>query len=326
MRLVYYRGDGLNYGDDLNADLWPAIAPGLFQTGNHDNDVLVGIGTIIGMALPGTRPRKVHVFSSGIGNDDVTKWSGLDVNFWCVRGPLSARLLKLEADRILTDGAILTPLIAGFPTRKAEGRGVLVIPHHASMEFAGWSQACRMAGFELLDPRAPPKHVIARIASAELVLTESLHGAILADLYGVPWRAFASSRHFGVAKWVDWLASLDRKLALTLIPAPDHRLVLAFGKRPEPIGSCLSFSLEDAMGEFTSRVGVDQPASFWKATLKRLAAASSIAGPVLGYTPSRTAGALQALATGEGEVTPASTVSSLQDRMLDRLRLLERRP
>ena len=323
MRLAYYRGEGLNFGDDLNGDLWPAIAPRLFEAGDRDDDVFVGIGTIIGMALPGEPPSRVHVFSSGIGNDDVAKWSGLNVAFWCVRGPVSARLLGLEEDRVITDGAILTPLTPGFPEKKTEGRGVIVIPHHASMEFSGWAQACRMAGFELLDPRAPPKAVIARIASAERVLTESLHGAVLADIYGVPWRAFASSRHFGVSKWVDWLASLDREFSLTLIPAPDHRLVLAFGKRPEPLGSRLSFSLDDAMSEFASRVGVDRPTSPLKAAVKQLAAATSMAGPLLGYTPGRTAEALQALAVGEAQVTPAGKIASLQDRMLERLKRLE---
>ena len=98
MQLVYYRKKVPNFGDDLNAVLWKGLAPDLFD---DDPDVgFVGIGTIIGM--PCGNLKKLHVFSSGIGNDRPEAWRDKQVEYWCVRGPISTRILGLAEDRAIT--------------------------------------------------------------------------------------------------------------------------------------------------------------------------------------------------------------------------------
>ena len=56
--------------------------------------------------------------------------------------------------------------------------------------------------------------VIGRIARADLVVSESMHGAIVADAFGVPWIPIAISHHFNSFKWGDWADSVEVPLVI----------------------------------------------------------------------------------------------------------------
>jgi hypothetical protein len=49
---------------------------------------------------------------------------------------------------------------------------------------------------------------IGRLAGARFVLTGSLHGAILAQAFGVPWACYDDGYLDAPAKWTDWGAYL----------------------------------------------------------------------------------------------------------------------
>ena len=312
-----------NFGDDLNEVLWPRLAPQLIGGGVAPAQGFVGIGTIIGKPTAFDGP--LNVFSSGVGYDDLAAWNGRDVRYWCVRGPVSARALGLDPAVALADGALLAPLAQGFPAQVASHQhGVVVIPHVDSLMFSGWDKACRLCGFELLDPRGAPEAVIARIASAELVLAESLHGAILADAYGVAWQAFASSKNFAIAKWVDWAASVGRDLQITSIPPPDPRMVVAFGRRGDPVGRRTTITIDDALADVRAR---RQPAarsapSSVRRRLKSALLQLPLAGRTLGFSPARTAEALQRLNAADARVTPRATLDRLQGALGEALQRL----
>ena len=316
MQLVYYRKKVPNFGDDLNAVLWKGLAPDLFD---DDPDVgFVGIGTIIGM--PCGNLKKLHVFSSGIGNDRPEAWRDKQVEYWCVRGPISTRILGLAEDRAITDGAILTPLVEGFPKAATGTGGTLIVPHFQTLDHPGWLEVAALTGYELLDPRADPHSVIARIASARLVLTESLHGAILADVYGIPWIAFATSKNFGIPKWVDWTLSLGRDFNLTMVPPPDAGPVLAFGRTPAPFGQTMHFDAEAGMAQFGRRLEV-APATL-TSKLKGLVKRAPLIGRFLNFSPARTAKALHSLARQAPALSDARRRALLQEQMQDRLAAL----
>ena len=59
MRLTYFRGSVPNFGDELNAYMWPALLPPTFLD-DDDTELFVGIGSIIGTQLP-TGARKIVV-------------------------------------------------------------------------------------------------------------------------------------------------------------------------------------------------------------------------------------------------------------------------
>lgn len=320
MQLVYFKTNVPNFGDDLNLDIWPALAPGLFE-GDEPGRDFTGIGTILGR--PGIRGPRIDVFSTGAGNDPMSYWATREVTYHCVRGPVSTHICRLPQDRAVTDGAILTPRVSGFPQRSRGGGGIAVIPHFETAAHGDWGKVCRMAGMHYVDPRRTAREVIADIVSADLVLTESLHGAILADTYGIGWQAFATSRNFGTTKWIDWTASLGLPFRVTLVPPPTADLLLHSGRRPEPFGSTLEFTLEDALREFNGRVEADRPQP-----LRKLAREAVVRIPplrrLLGFSAARTAEALAALAARDGALcSAASTRESLADEMLVRLRRLE---
>jgi hypothetical protein len=110
--------------------------------------------------------------------------------------------------------------------RKPEARSngpVLFMPHFSTVNEPGWQRACTLAGVELVDPRGPCKAIIRKIASARLVIAEAMHGAIVADAFGVPWVPVASTRHFSTFKWVDWALSLEVPFKPRILPAVSVR-------------------------------------------------------------------------------------------------------
>ncbi len=161
-------------------------------------------------AFPCGSPRKINVLSSG--GERPAKPVGVERRQILVRSrPLSAQMLGLTDQDGIADGAILSPLVSSFPSNVAYPTA-FSSSALGDARLPGWDVVSRQTGFELLDPRGRPADVIAKIANARLVLTESLHGAIMADVYGVPWAAFATSGNFLAAKWVDWRLSCGDKL------------------------------------------------------------------------------------------------------------------
>ncbi|EJU14715.1 ExoV-like protein [Sphingomonas sp. LH128] len=321
VKLLRYRTAAPNFGDDLNDELWPALAPALFEGGTRGRDsgaAFVGIGTIVGIDPQGSRT--LHVFSSGAGYTRVDRWQACKVEYHCVRGPVTARVLGLGADKVLTDGAILVPLLERYRPQVSDRSGrVVVVPHYETLDFPGWHEAVQLAGFDLVDPRDTPETVIRSLAGARLVLTESLHGAIIADAFGVPWRGFAVSRNFSTAKWADWTFSLDLQVDISLVPPPDPVQLFRFGKRSEPFGALLSLDQEAAFREFNERTSRDARAPFLKAQAKRMIEAIPAARRAMGYEGERTARALDELARLEPYCSRAGKRDDLRDAMLARL-------
>lgn len=319
MKLRYYHGRVPNFGDDLNAFLWPTLMPGFFD--DDDSEIFVGIGTIVG--FPCGSPRKINVFTSGAGNDPLSRWASYEVKYWCVRGPLSAHFLGLSDRHAIADGAVLTPIVSNFPRRSIAASGVLVIPHWETLDFPGWDEVSRQTGFELLDPRGRPPDVIERIAGARLVLTESLHGAIMADVYGVPWAAFATSGNFLSGKWVDWRRSCGDQFDVTVVPPPGPEPLLKYGRPFAPYGQRHEISVEHAVNEMKGRMTEQRPATSphrFRQWLKNF----KLARHLHRVSPERTAEALVALADRPREPTALGVIERQQSQLLERLAKMQR--
>jgi len=205
VQLHYYRDLLGNFGDDLNPVLWRRLLPGRID--GAPGSVLIGIGTLLGGEFPEGTRKVVMGAGTGYGPPPRldTSW---DIRF--VRGPLTADALGLPPDRAIADPAILVgDLLPTAPSRAARSAGpVLFIPHHVSARFMRWRRVCRLAGLEYADPTSPPLRVARQIQSARLVLTEAMHGAIIADALRVPWIGMAIYPHINRFKWQDWLAAM----------------------------------------------------------------------------------------------------------------------
>ena len=205
MKLTFYRGPIPNFGDELNLFMWPALLPRHFLD-DDESELLVGIGSIIGTQMP-PDARKV-VMGSGyagyMGEPDLNDGTW-DIRF--VRGPLTAERFGLSADKAICDSAILLRAVELPPAR--QGVGVAFMPHFESLQRGFWPEACAIAGITLIDPTDPVEKVIAQLKGARVLITEAMHGAIVADALRTPWigvRPILRSHH---RKWLDWSQALD---------------------------------------------------------------------------------------------------------------------
>jgi succinoglycan biosynthesis protein ExoV len=221
--LHYFRSEPPNFGDELNALIWPGLLPELAQS--RVDGVLVGIGTILDSKIP--QAPNVFVFGSGAGLAPLpTGFGNGTCEIAAVRGPLTAMLAGLPPDLAVTDPALLLramyPQLLGQRNR-AGAAETLFVPHYTTARDPAWRRACARAGIRYVDPTADCLTILKRIASARLVIAEAMHAAIVADAFRVPWVPVASTPYFSTFKWVDWTLSLQVPFRLTVLPAVSTR-------------------------------------------------------------------------------------------------------
>lgn len=130
--------------------------------------------------------------------------------FLGVRGPLTRDALGLPADTVLGDPGLLLPLLVPRP-RTRHGRTLCITHFHEPRPV---SDLLDQTGVDDVIPAAIPgslpalRSLVERIAAAEFVLSGSLHGAITACAYGVPFAFFDSGRVDVPFKWEDFAASV----------------------------------------------------------------------------------------------------------------------
>lgn len=210
--LYYCKTSNGNFGDSLNSWLWPRLAPEVCD--EHNPSLFLGVGTILSDGVP-QKPLK-YVFGSGWSGDARrpkidNKWT-----FYCVRGPLTAVGLKLDRNVPLTDPAILIRCIPLCTQHKCYP--VALMPHHQSMLKADWKTLCQRAGIHCIDPRSGVEFVISEIQKTQLLLSEALHGAVVADALRVPWIPLQIYSRFCEFKWRDWAESLQVPLYIVDLP------------------------------------------------------------------------------------------------------------
>lgn len=209
MELFYCKLPRGNFGDDLNLWLWDALLPGWQAMGGPD-DTLFGAGTLLsaGNLEQFTRP---VIFGSGVGYGATPDGSALKrCRFRAVRGPITARICGLPETIPMLDPAMLCPDLPNLPELPAADHGTIFVPHHTSAALGlRWKVLCDDGGIEFVSPEGDAKEVIARIARADLVIAESMHAAILADAFRVPWIPVQLSDSFNREKWRDWALALD---------------------------------------------------------------------------------------------------------------------
>ncbi|MGL4498746.1 MAG: polysaccharide pyruvyl transferase family protein [Planktothrix sp.] len=208
MKLYYYKlPDGTkNFGDTLNGWLWEKLLPGVFD--EDATITLVGIGTLLNDNLP-SRTRnaaKRLIFSTGVGYGTGIPQLDDSYKIYCVRGPLSAKALGLPPELAVTDGALLTRKV--FTNQIPKTHKFAYMPHY-ELAGEGWSLVCKNIGFAYIDPRWDTEKIISGISQTEILITEAMHGAIIADALRVPWIPVVTNSSILPFKWQDWCGSID---------------------------------------------------------------------------------------------------------------------
>ena len=179
----------------------------------------MGIGTLINNHLP--KSEEYHFFTTGYGYQQPPEFHGATVHAIGFRGPMTLKhmkpYLKEDVREIpLIDGAYLTPELIP-PCTNVDSNKIGLIPHVDSMAKGRWNEIAEMAGLSLIDPRWRPEVFIEKLTSCSSVLTEAMHGAILADAYRVPWCGYVAHDHINTDKWYDWSESLSIPLELNRV-------------------------------------------------------------------------------------------------------------
>ena len=204
MKLTYFR-DKRNFGDDLNAVMWQHLLPADFLN-EDESELFLGIGSILWDYLPKDALKIV----AGSGYGGYTPPPTVHDGSWeilFVRGPRTAEALGLPREKAITDAAILLREIP-LPAPQT-GIDTAFMPHFESVDRGLWQDACRVAGIHMIDPTDSVESILSQIQGANLLISEAMHGAIVADALRTPWIPIRPIHPQHRMKWHDWAGSLE---------------------------------------------------------------------------------------------------------------------
>lgn len=207
MKLYYYKlpGNMQNFGDALNPWLWSRLLPD--EINEDASQVFIGVGTLLNERLLSKvkEARKKIIFSSGVGYGSRPLVLDTSFHIYGVRGPLSAAALGLPRSLAVTDGAYLIRKL--YQSYQPKHYRFSYMPHY---ELAGqaWENVCKSLGFGYIDPRESVEQVMEKIDQTEILLTEAMHGAIVADALRIPWIPIVTHDSILAFKWHDWCQSV----------------------------------------------------------------------------------------------------------------------
>lgn len=250
LRVYYWRQHALigNLGDalvpyllqSLGYDPVPPTADG--PAACNPGCTLIVIGSILTDADLAALAGPIDVWGCGWKGKPLSAATLAKLRIHAVRGPQTVAALGLPPATPCGDPALLLPRL--LPRRiQRHGRAV-VVPHLHRTASMTVQARCRLTGcaetvatqvFQAQGLRRrtwgrealtfakiwlrcgvslhTTWRAVERIAGADFVLTGSLHGAILAQAYGVPWAAYDDGYIDAPAKWQDWAAYLGVRLA-----------------------------------------------------------------------------------------------------------------
>lgn len=208
MKIHWFQSNPTNVGDVLNTWLWPRLLPNVEQL--HPSATLVGIGSVLTDHLNALG--LTVVVGSGARGPDHRVLPRPDLHIIAVRGPLTAAALGLPASRVTIDPAVLVSRHFVAPVGPKTGR-VALVPYFASPGTL-WQQIAERLDLVFVSPHWPVEKFLEAISSCDFVITEAMHGAIIADALRIPWfpvRANSLDREGATStfKWTDWCHSVN---------------------------------------------------------------------------------------------------------------------
>ncbi|MBK9536537.1 MAG: polysaccharide pyruvyl transferase family protein [Flavobacteriales bacterium] len=219
MKLTYHEGQ--NFGDALNPLIFKKLFPDFFD--DDERILFIGIGSILGLKKGTERTERRIYFSSGFAADAPSTYGTLPElrgtdDVICVRGPLTAKALGLPASKAIADGAILIKPL--FPLERTETvTPFAYMPHIGSFKFFNdWKGLLVELGIALIDPRDEPMSILQQLQGTGVLLTEAMHGAIVADAMGVPWIPVVCYDTINAFKWQDFTSSMGLSYTPQRVP------------------------------------------------------------------------------------------------------------
>lgn len=222
IRAFWWRGkDGMvNLGDEIT----PYVLEELFGTearlSPFDSAELLSTGSILGWVwarptLANRSPdRPLHIVGSGLMDTryEISSYPFLTAH--SVRGEISRAVLTdadIQVPRV-GDPAVIAPE-AGFDRQRTR-YAVGLIPHYGHVENASLLNRFQdIDGLRVIDYRTSDvRGTLSDMSACELIVSQSLHGVILADALGIPCTWLRHGRlHSGAdLKFLDYFSTVNR--------------------------------------------------------------------------------------------------------------------
>ena len=196
---------------------------------NENQEHVLGIGSVLFMATPAS-----HVWGSGILDPRNSYDRIFPAHVHAVRGTHTRDILRrsdiLRRDIPLGDPAIFANEIPEIRACLARGvaarRRVAIIPHYTRVDHPYVLALARELDAQILSPRTASLDFLEELIASEVVISESLHGLIFAELFGKPsaWISESSDAVWAF-KFHDWYSTTHDKPAGPLL----------FGTRPAEV-------------------------------------------------------------------------------------------
>ena len=190
-----------NFGDDINRELFALLGgrPVRLRT-DRSQPHFLGMGSILEKATD-----QSVVLGSGFLRKPVGP-VGKEAKYVAVRGKLSRDALGVGEEVLLGDPMVLLGQVFRPTSERKHTLGV--VPHVT--EVAALRKHAP-PGLRVIDPADSPWEVIKEIGACERIMSQSLHGLIVADALGIPnlWLAPSVSMAGGEFKFLDYFSTLD---------------------------------------------------------------------------------------------------------------------
>jgi pyruvyltransferase len=201
-----------NWGDAVNVNLLEYLSKGkqvinINKLAYYTGDVF----SLIGSILDNNAVHNLVVCGSGFKkyNSSVKIAPKKVVS---VRGPLSMETfnkLGIKCPPLFGDPALLFRDI--YNPQVAPSHEIGIIPHYVDQSNEHVVRLCRDHGVRMIDIQAGIEEVIRQVKSCRFIVSSSLHGLILADMYKVPsvWIKISDKIHGDDFKFHDYFASVN---------------------------------------------------------------------------------------------------------------------
>lgn len=221
MKVYHFRRESgkTNFGDDLSPGFVASVLGERVAYASPLTAQIMAAGSILsywtkrdrslrrGMLDMLTRRAPIAIWGSGLVAERNLVLPKVDI--LAVRGPLTAKCMKIDGDVIYGDPGLLASLV--MPPVPKTGK-IGIVPHYVDKANKTLDPFREDARFMVIDVELPWERVLKEISSCAMVLSSSLHGLIVADSYGVPNMRlkFSNLINGGDFKFLDYGLSVGR--------------------------------------------------------------------------------------------------------------------
>ena len=198
---VFYHLGRANFGDDINEYFFTELSGVKFKWGSTDAPHILGIGSIAEKVT-----EKSIVVGSGFIKPVDFKVP-IPSGIVSVRGVLSQQIFGCDLKYLGDPVSIINEIYKPVVDKKFRCG---IIPHVSELKV--YENLKLPDGVTIINPADGPMSVVDKVVECENIISQSLHGLIVADAYGVPnvWVEPSKKMVGGLFKFQDYYSTTEQ--------------------------------------------------------------------------------------------------------------------